>query len=78
MPLTGSASVLSAALKSARLAANPDAEVVDNAALTADCDAIATTVIAHIIANAVVTPGITLIAPGGLTPAPVTGVGTIT
>jgi hypothetical protein len=54
MPLTGSASVLSAALRAARLAANPTAQVVNNAALTADCDAIATTVIAHITANALV------------------------
>lgn len=72
------ASVLSAAIRSARLANNPNAEVVDNDALTADCDAIAAAVVAHITSHAVVVPGTTLIAPGGMTPAPCTGTATIT
>jgi hypothetical protein len=75
MPLNPT--TLSAEIRAARLAGNPSAEVVDNAALTADCDAIAQAVISHITANAVVLPTL-LIAPGGMTPAPVTGTGTIT
>lgn len=78
MPLAGSDSTLSAALRAALLA-NPDAMAVNNSALTALCDCIASTVVAHVVANAVVLPvGVPgLIAPGGLTPAPVTGAGTI-
>lgn len=53
MPLTGSETVLSAALRAAILA-EPDAGAVDGDALTALCDAIAAAVIPHIIANAVV------------------------
>lgn len=53
MPLTGSAPVLSAALRAAMLA-NPAIGAVDGPALTAMCDAIATTVLAHITANALV------------------------
>lgn len=53
MPLTGSAPVLSTALRAAMLA-NPETMAQDNPALTAMCDAIATTVLAHITANAVV------------------------
>lgn len=68
MPLTGSASVLSAAMRAAMLA-TPAIGAVDGAPLTALCDAIATTVLAHIVANAVV-------AGTGGGPAPV--VGTIT
>ncbi len=34
--------------------ANPDTRAQDNAALTAMCDVIAATVLAHIVANAVV------------------------
>ena len=52
MPLTGSAPVLSAALKAALLA-TPAIGAVDGPALTALCDAIATTVLTHITANAV-------------------------
>lgn len=60
MPLTGSEAVLSALIKSKRLAA--DVGAVDNDAMQADCDAIAEAVIQHITANAVlavigVTPG---------------------
>lgn len=53
MPLTGTAPVLSAALRAAMLA-NPAVGAVNGPALTALCDAIATTVLAHITANALV------------------------
>lgn len=66
MPLTGSDSVLSAALRSALLA-NPDAAAVNNAALTALCDTLASVLLSHIVANAVVNG-----TGGG--PAPVVGV----
>lgn len=71
-----SSSVLSAAMRAAMLA-NPAIGAVDGAPLTAMCNAIASTVVAHITSAAVVLPT-ALIAPGGLTPLPVTGVGTIT
>ena len=71
-----SASVLSAAIKAQRLAGNPGAQIVNNAALTADCDAIAAAVVAHITAAAVlVVPGLGLVAPGGAG-GPVTGAAT--
>jgi hypothetical protein len=73
MALSGS--VLSAALRSALLA-NTNARAVDNAALTALCDCIADTVVAHITSAAVVNP-LGLIAPGG-SGGPVTGAGSIT
>jgi hypothetical protein len=79
MPLTGSSSVLSAALRAAMLA-DPDIGAVDDVGLTAMCDAIASTVLAHIIANAVIPPGIAVATTGsavaqtGATTAP----GTIT
>lgn len=50
MPLTGTAPVLSAALRAAMLA-TPAIGAVDGPALTAMCDAIATTVIAHLVAQ---------------------------
>lgn len=60
MPLTGSESVLSAAIKAA-LIADPRTKATDDAALpdaekslTPFCDAIASAVVAHILANAVV------------------------
>ena len=73
MPLTGSAPVLSAAIRSAVLA-NPDVGGIDGDALTGLCDAIASTVLAHIIANAVVLPALLVAPPGG---GPVTGTGTV-
>ena len=49
----------------------------DNAALTEFCADIADAVVSHIVASAVVTvPALGLIAPGGMTPAPVTGAAT--
>jgi hypothetical protein len=48
------ATTLSAAIK-AGLLANGDAQAVDNAALTALCDEVASAVVAHITASAVVT-----------------------
>lgn len=75
MPLTGSATVLQDSLRAALLSANCGA--VDGAALTAMCNAIATTVVSHITANAVVTPT-ALLAPPGTAGGPVTGTGTIT
>lgn len=80
MPLNPA--TLSAQIKAARLAGNPGAEIVDNAALTADCDAIAQAVVSHIIANALVTvpPGVAVVvavpAGTGATVAP--GIGSIT
>lgn len=53
MPLTGTAPVLAASLRAAMLA-NPAIGAVDGPALTAMCSAIATTVLAHITANALV------------------------
>lgn len=75
MPLTGSAPTLSSAIRAALLA-NPDAKAVDNAALTALCDAIATRVVAHIVANAVVN-SLGLVAPPGTAGGPVTGASTL-
>lgn len=74
MPLTGSASTLSAALRAALLA-NSDTQAQDNDALTAVCDEIASVVLAHIVANAVVTipPGIPV---SMVTPVPATGAST--
>jgi hypothetical protein len=83
MPLTGSDSVLSAALRAALLS-DPETGAVDDSPLTAFCDKIAATVIAHITANAtlVVAAGIPVATTGtaaaqtGATTAP--GTGTIT
>lgn len=55
MPLVGSDSALSAALRAALLA-DPDTGAVDDVALTAFCDVIASVVLAHIVANASVSP----------------------
>jgi len=68
------ATTLSAALKAALLA-DPNTTAQNNAALTAVCDAIAATVVAHITANAVVLPLLLVAPPGG---GPVTGTGTVT
>jgi len=54
MPLTGSESVLSAAIEAALLA-EPDAGAVPGDELTALCNAIAAALIPHLIANTVVT-----------------------
>lgn len=72
MPLTGSASTLSAALRAALLA-NSDTQAQDNDALTAVCDEIASVLLAHIVANAAVLPG-TMANSGG----PVVGIGLVT
>jgi len=77
-----SASVLSAAIR-AGLLGNGDSAAVDNDALTALCDEIAGAVVAHVIANAVVTipPGVAVATTGtaaaqvGATTAP--GIGTV-
>ncbi len=79
-----SASVLSGLIRTA-LAPTPDgtgnaSHAVDNAQLTALCDAIASSVVAHIQSAAVVAvPSLGLVAPGGAG-GPVTGaaVGSIT
>jgi hypothetical protein len=76
------ATTLSAAIK-AGLLANGDAQAVDNAALTALCDEVASAVVAHITAQAVVTvpAGVPVATTGtaaaqtGATTAP--GVGTV-
>lgn len=54
MPLTGTAPILSAAIK-ADLLADPASGAIDGDALEILCSAIATRVIAHIVANALVT-----------------------
>lgn len=73
MPLTGSSDALSTTLRAAILGANCGA--VDGAALTGLCNAISTTVVAHIVANALVMPLLLVAPPGG---GPVTGTGTVT
>jgi len=71
-----SPSRLSAAVR-AGLLANADTLAQDNDSLTAVCDAIAVAVIAEITANGVVAvPATGLVAPGGMSPAPVTGAAT--
>jgi hypothetical protein len=83
MPLTGTDSVLSAALRAALLS-DPETGAVDDAPLTAFCDKVASTVIAHLLANVtlVVAAGIPVATTGtaaaqtGATTAP--GTGTIT
>lgn len=80
MPLTGSDAVFSAALRAAMLA-NPDIGAVDDVGLTAMCDAIAQTTLAHLLANGVlvVDAGIPVATTGtaaaqtGATTAPGTG-----
>lgn len=74
MPLTGSDAVLSAALRVAMLA-DPDIGAVDDSGLTAMCDAIASTLLAHVTANATVLPTLLVAPPGG---GPVTGTGSVT
>lgn len=78
MPLTGTDSVLGTAMRAALLA-NPATGVVDNAALTAFCNTLATTILAHLIANGTgaVNPGGTMLAPPGITGGPVTGLGNL-
>ena len=80
MALTGTDSVLSAALR-AGLLARPETQAQDDEALTAMCDVIAETVIAHMVANALVTipPGVPVattgsaVAQAGATTAPAVG-----
>lgn len=75
-----SASVLASALEAALLA-EPDCGAVEGDALTALCNAIADAVVAHIVANAVVTipPGVPVATTGtaaaqtGATTAPAVG-----
>jgi hypothetical protein len=69
-----SAATLSAAMKAALLA-NPSTQAIDNAALTAVCDAIAQSVVSHITASAIVLPLLMVAPPGG---GPVTGTGVVT
>lgn len=73
MALTGSSSVLSSAIRVALLA-NPDVQAVDGDALSGLCDAIASAVLTHLVANAVVLPLLLVAPPGG---GPVTGTGTL-
>lgn len=68
------AATLSAAIKAALLA-DPGTGALNNAALTKTCDAIASAVVTHITANAVVLPLLLVAPPGG---GPVTGTGTVT
>ena len=71
MPITGTQASLSSALRTAMLA-DPDIGAVDDVGLTAMCDAIANTVIAHLVANGAlaVVPTLLVAPPGG---GPVTG-----
>lgn len=70
------ASTLAGLIKSKRLAAL-GASGVDNAAMTADCNAIAQAVVEHLLADAVVNP-LGLFAPPGTAGGPVTGGGSLT
>lgn len=72
MPLD--ASTLSVAMQAALLA-DPKAQAINNDALKAVCDAIASTVVSHITAAALVLPVLMVAPPGG---GPVTGTGVIT
>lgn len=80
MPLTGTEAALSAALR-ADLLARPEVNAIDDVGLTDLCDAIASTVIAHLLANVtlIVDAGIpvsttgTAAAQAGATTAPGTG-----
>jgi cation transporter-like permease len=72
MPLD--ASRLAVAIRAALLA-DATSKAVDNAALTALCQAIAGAVIAEITANATIVPALLVAPPGG---GPVTGTGGIT
>lgn len=78
MPLTGTDAALGTALRAALLA-NPATGVVDNAALPAFCNTLATTILAHLIANGTgaVNPGGTMLAPPGVAGGPVTGLGNL-
>ena len=77
MPLTGTESVYSAALRAALLADAANTKAVDGPALTALCNAIANTIIPHLVANVQVN-SLGLIAPPGAGGGPVTGLTTIT
>lgn len=70
-----SSATLSAAMRSAMLA-TPAIGAVDGPALTALCDAIASTVVSHITSAGTVLPG-TLAAPPGTAGGPIVGVGVI-
>lgn len=70
------AATLSAAIKT-NLLANDPTHATNNASLTALCDSIAAAVVTHITGSAVVLPT-ALVWPGGMVPAPVTGVGSVT
>jgi formaldehyde-activating enzyme involved in methanogenesis len=67
------ATALSATMRAAMLAV-PAIGAVDGPALTALCNAIATTVVAHVTTFAVVTPTLMVAPTGG---GPVTGTGTV-
>jgi hypothetical protein len=71
MPLN--AATLATAIK-AGLLANPATGAQDNAALAATCTAIASAVVSHITASAVVLPLLLVAPPGG---GPVTGTGKV-
>jgi len=58
------ATTLGAAIKAALLA-EPSSGAVDNAALTATCNAIASAVVSHITAAAIVLPALLVAPPGG-------------
>lgn len=83
MPITGTAPILSLAIKTALLA-DPASMARDNDALEVLCSAIAQAVIDHLVANALVTvpPGVAVATAGGpaaqvgATTAP--GLGTVT
>lgn len=78
MPLTGSETVLKAAMRAAVLAA--DCGAVDGPALTGLVGAIVDTLIPHLVANTVVLPTgapLPLTAPPGIVGGPVTGAGVL-
>ena len=59
------------------IAADPACSAPPSAALTAFSNAIATAVVAHLLANAVVSPNGTMLAPPGTGGGPITGPGKI-
>lgn len=71
--MTMNATTLSTTMRAAMLA-TPAIGAVDGPALTALCDAISTTVVAHITTLAVVAPALMVAPVGG---GPVTGTGTV-
>jgi hypothetical protein len=80
MPITGTTAALATLIKTKRLAKLHPTQRVDNAAMQADCEAIAEAVIEHLLANATIPPGIPVATTGtaAAQTGATTGPGTIT